>query len=443
MFLLAMRSLRQRPGRFAGTLLAAFLGAAITMTFNSLHDTAAAPGIDDASAETLNLSGGVVGGYGTLLVFFAIASTLTVTVRQREEEMELLRRTGATPRQLGRMVVGEAAVVALAATVLAILPAMLGGRVLLGMFHDSGQVARDVDYAFGPIALSAGFGVTLLASVGAAFLAVRRATRAGRRAPRTRLRALGGALALLGGAAGVSTTFALDATDPILMAPAAEGAILLSIGLAAFSPALLRALLACLGRPFAALAGPSGYLAVLNLRRNAARLAGILMPLVLFTGIATATLCMQAVESDAIEASGLTKSVEDKNMETLNLIVVGIIVVFACVMLINSLYAATAYRVREFGRQRLTGATPRQVIGMVGAEATLLTVTGVLLGTAAGLAGLVPFTLVRADEALPGQAPWIWLGIVAVAVAATVVTAVATARRGLRVPAVAAVAVAA
>ena len=442
MFLLAWRSLRKRPGRFTGTLLAAFFGAAIIMIFNSLFDTATAPGVDDVSAETLSTSGAVVGGYGTVLVFFAIASTLTVNVRQREEEIELLRRTGATPRQLGRMVVGEAAVVALVAGALAIGPAMLGGRILLDMFKDSGQVAREVDYTFGTIAYSSGFGVLLLASVGASFLAVRRATR-GQRGPRARLRVRGGALALIAGASAVSATFAFEATDPMLMAPAAQGAILLSIGLAAFSPGLLRALLAVVGRPFAALVGPSGYLAVLNLRRTATRLAGVLMPLVLFTGISTATLCMQVVDSDAFEAAGVTKTVEDKNLETLNLVVVGIIGVFACLMLINTLYANTAYRVREFGRQRLTGATPGQVLGMVGAEAALLTLTGVLLGTVAGLAGLVPYTLVRADEVLPDTAGWIWLGIAAVAAAATTVTALATARRRLRVPAVAAVAVAA
>lgn len=40
MLMLAVRSVRQRPGQFASTLLAAFLGAAVIMTFNSLHDTA-------------------------------------------------------------------------------------------------------------------------------------------------------------------------------------------------------------------------------------------------------------------------------------------------------------------------------------------------------------------------------------------------------------------
>lgn len=446
MFVLAMRSIRQRPGRFAATLLSAFLGAAIIMTFNAMHDTAGGTGVDDVSSESLTVAASVVGGYGTLLVFFAVASTLTVNVRQRHEEISLLRSTGATPAQIKRMIVGESAAVALVAAALAVGPAMLAGKALLGLFQDSGQVADSVDYAFGPIALMSGFSVTLLASVGAAFLAVRRATKAlaGTTKKRGRVRNVAAWGALVVGAGSVSTTFALDKTDAAAMAPPAYGAILLSIGFALFSPALLTGALGMLRRPIVAVAGASGYLTVHNMRRRAADLAGVLMPLIVFTGMATATLYMQAVESDAIKASGLTKSVEDKNLETLNLVVVGIIVAFSCIMLINSLYAATAYRRREFGQQRLAGATPGQVMGVVWLEGVVLAVTGVVLGTVAAVAGIVPFTVLRTDVTWPSdQGLGIWLAVVAIAVAATLVTSLGTARNSLRVPAVEAVAMAA
>lgn len=434
MFVLAMRSIRQRPGRFMATLLSAFLGAAIIMTFNSLHDTAGQRGVDSVSAETLSTAAGVVGGYGTLLVFFAVASTLTVNVRQRAAEIELLRCSGATPAQIGRMVVGESVAVALLGAVLAVGPAMLGGRLLLDVFQDSGQVAGSVSYSFGPVALMTGFEITLLATAGAAFLAVRRATR--RRRPRGGARTLLAYAALVAGALGVCSTFAFSATDAALMAPAAYGAILLSVGFALLAPRLLAGLLGLLP-----LTGASGWLAVRQLRERAGQLSGVLMPLILFTGMATATLYMQGVESDAIEASGVPKSVDAKNLETLNLTVVGIIVVFACVMLVNSLYAATTYRRREFGQQRLAGATPGQVLGTVGVEGLVLTATGVLLGTVAGLAGILPFTIVRTDTVWPRQGLGVWLGIVAVAAVATLGTSLGTARRTLRTPAVEAVAV--
>ncbi|MET7573719.1 FtsX-like permease family protein [Streptomyces sp. NPDC005492] len=436
MFVLAMRSIRQRPGRFLATLLAAFLGAAIIMTFNSLHDTAAQSGIDSVSAETLSTSASVVGGYGTLLVFFAVASTLTVNVRQRTRELETLRCSGATPAQLKRMVVGEAVAVALVGAVLAVGPAMLGGRALLGVFQDSGQVARSVDYSFGPFALQSGLGITLLAAAGAAFLAVRRATRGQRQ--RGRARTFLAYAALVAGVGSITATFAFSSTDAALMAAPAYGAILLSVGLALLAPRLLKGLLDRLQ-----LAGASGWLAVRNLRERADRLAGILMSLILFTAVATATLYMQAVESDAVRDSGLAKSVDAKNLETLNLTVVGIIVVFVCVMLVNSLYAETTYRAREFGGQRLAGATPGQVLRTVGTETAILTVTGVVSGTVAALAGIVPFTVVRTESVLPHQGLGIWLAVVAVAATVTLGTSLLTARRVLRTPAVESVALAA
>ncbi|GAA4788915.1 FtsX-like permease family protein [Streptomyces ziwulingensis] len=436
MFVLSLRSVRHRPGRFLATLLSAFLGAVVVMAFNSMHDTAAGEGVDPVSARTLGLSAGVVGGYGSLLVFFAVASTLTVNVRQRARELELLRCSGATPAQLRWLVVGEAALMALAGAALAVGPAVLGGRALLSVFQDSGQVAESVEFVFGPVALASGAGSTLLAAAGAAFLAVRRAARRGGRPARAR-RFLVPA-ALVAGAASVCSTFAFSATDEALMAPAVYGAILLSVGFALLARRLLTAVADRLP-----LRGASGWLAVRNLRERAEHLAGILMSLILFTAVSTATLTMQGVESDAVAASGLVKSVDAKNLETLNLTVVGVIAVFVCVMLVNSLYAATTYRAREFGQQRLAGATPGQVLGTVGVEGVLLTVTGVLCGTVAALAGIVPFTLVRGDAVLPDGFLGIWLTMAGVAAAVTLGTSLATARRVLRTPAVDAVTLAA
>lgn len=445
MFTLAMRSVRQRPGRFIATLLSTFLGAVVVMTFNSMHDTASAPGIDALSKETLTIAASVVGGYGTFLVFFAVASTLTVNVRQRDEEIALLRRSGATPAQIKRMVVFEAVAVAVVGTVLAFGPAMLGGERLLVLFKDTDQVAQGVDFSFGPIAMASGFAITMVASVGAAFLAVRRATKAaaGGAKPRGRGKNFAGAAALVLGIGGVFSTFALDETDAALMAGPVYGAILLAAGFAILAPAILRILLGALARPITALTGASGYLTVHNMRQRASQLSGVLMPLILFIGIACATLYMQAIQSDAAKASGIAPTGEDKNVETLNYVVVGIIVVFSCIMLINSLYAATTYRTREFGQQRLAGATSAQILGMIGLESIILTVTGVFFATVAAVAGVIPFSMVRTDTAVPDQDLGIWLVVVGIGAVATIVTSVGTAYRGLRTPAVEAVTLAA
>ncbi|WP_129842003.1 FtsX-like permease family protein [Streptomyces sp. RFCAC02] len=441
MLALALRSVRRRPGRLLATLLSAVLGSTITMTFSSLHDTAAADGVDDVSADSLVTAASVVGGYGLLLVFCAVASTLTVNVRQRETEMATLRSTGATPAQIRRLVVGEAIAVALAGTLVAIAPAVLGGRALLDAFRRNGQVADGVQHVFGPVALATGFGVTLLASTGAALLAVRRASRtAGGRARRRGARRVLACLALAAGASSAGATLAMESGRPESMAPAVYGAILLGVGLALLAPAVLRWVASRLAGPVAAPGRASGFLAAAHLRRRADDLSGVVTALVLFVAMATATLYTQSIESDAISASGLARTVDDKNMQTLNLIVVGIMAVFACIMLVNSLYAATSHRYEEFGRQRLTGATPRQVLAVVGTEGAALAVTGVVLGTVAALAAVVPFSVMRADTLwADGQGPGIWLGITAIALVATVVTPLVTARRGLRTPAVDAV----
>lgn len=335
------------------------------------------------------------------------------------------------------MVVGEAAAVAVLGYLLAIGPAMLGGRELFDRLRDSGQVKPDVHYAFSTMALGTGFAITLLASVGAAFLAMRRAARAAEgRAPRQRLRNVARGAALVAGAVSVSSTYAFDADAPALMAAPAYGAILLSVGFATFSSGLLRAVLAVFGGPVAALTGAPGHLAVRNMRRRAGQLSGVLMPLILFTGMAAGTLYMQAVENHALDASGVARSIDDKNTETLNLVVVGIIVAFSCIMLVNSLYAATVYRRREFGGQRLAGATPGQVLSAVGVEGVLLTVTGVFFGTVAGAAGLLVFTDVRTGSFHLTEGPSIWLAIAAIATAAVLLTTALTARRAIRVLAV-------
>nr|WTB28373.1 ABC transporter permease [Streptomyces sp. NBC_00830]WTB35709.1 ABC transporter permease [Streptomyces sp. NBC_00830] len=444
MLVLAMRSIRHRPGRLGATLLAASLGAAVIMMFNSLHDTAQGEGVDDVSAQALGLVAGIVGGYGSLLVFFAIASTMTVNVRQRSDEIALLRSTGATPAQIRRMMVGESVVVALVGAVLAIVPATLGGRVLLDLFKDSGQVAADVDHTFGPVALLTGVGITLLASVGAAFLAVRRATRAAagvRGSGRARLRVTAGLVAVVGGTAAVCTTGAFDPNDAMVMAPAVYGAVIIAFGLGLFAPLALQALMGRGEGLLSKLAGPSGYLAAHNMRQRATQQFGVLLPLVLFTAIATATLYMNEIGKDALKASGVAQSAGDKTLETMNLVIVGIIVAFVCVMLINSLYAATSDRGREFGQQRLAGATPEQVLRTVAVEVGALTALGVFFGTVAGIAGILPFNAAKTGSVLPDQGPGIWLAIVAIAAGATLTTVLATTRRVLRTPAVNAVAV--
>ncbi len=186
--------------------------------------------------------------------------------------------------------------------------------------------------------------------------------------------------------------------------------------------------------------GVSGYLTLLNARQRTGQLATALMPIIVFTGIATGTLCLQSIENRATAAAGLARSADQKSIETLNLVVVGMIALFTAIMLINTLVAATAYRKREFAQLRLTGATPPQVLGLVSVEGIVLAGTGVVFGTIASIVTVVLYSIARTHKILPYTTIGIYLGVVAVAAALTLAATIGAARHALRAPAVEAVA---
>jgi putative ABC transport system permease protein len=81
--------------------------------------------------------------------------------------------------------------------------------------------------------------------------------------------------------------------------------------------------------------------------------------------------------------------------------------------------STTLRRRREFALQRLTGSTRFQVLRMLTTESTLVTLTGITLGTAVALACLLPFSAKVANDALPTGPLWIYLVIVGAAAALT------------------------
>ncbi|MBB5786928.1 FtsX-like permease family protein [Jiangella mangrovi] len=149
-----------------------------------------------------------------------------------------------------------------------------------------------------------------------------------------------------------------------------------------------------------------------------------------------------AVEELAAATPGLTVAGRDalfddyghlqRTMAFANYTVVIMIVAYAAISVINVLSASTGARRREFGLQRLTGATRAQVMRMVGAEGVLVAAVGITLGTLASAATLVPFSLARADSTTPSGSPLVYLGVVAVAVVLTLGATLLPARRALR-----------
>ncbi|NGN63777.1 ABC transporter permease [Streptomyces sp. A7024] len=448
MFSLALQSLRRRMSAFAASFLAVFLGAVLVSAFGTLADTGAAAGVSDRDQETLISMSAVVGGWSLCLVAFAVTSTLALSVRQRATEMALLKSVGATPAQLRRMILGEAGILALAGAVLAVPVGFQAGRGLLAMLKSTDQVAADVPFTIGPVALLTGLGVTALAATAAALLTARRVAKmrvvealsnadessaAGGRLGRIRIAA--GVLFLLGGLQ-MSVMGAVAGADGLeSMQFAGSADILFGIGMAFFAPVLVGWATALLAGPLERFGGVSGYLAALNLRQRRAQLAAGLTPVMLFVGISAGTLWMQVIQNDAT-AAGATIAADDEAVETLNLVVTGMVVLFACIMLVNTLIAATAHRRREFGQQRLAGATRGQVLGMVALEGVVLTVAGLVFGSVAALTTVLPISYAKTGSWLPDAEPAIWLGTAAVAAAVTFAALLGTARRSLRTPSV-------
>ncbi|WBB57825.1 ABC transporter permease [Streptomyces sp. WMMC500] len=110
--------------------------------------------------------------------------------------------------------------------------------------------------------------------------------------------------------------------------------------------------------------------------------------------------------------------VEDTETQAwVNYLILGMIVAYTAIAVVNNLVLSVSGRRREFGLQRLAGATRRQVLRMLTIEALIVAGIGVGLGTAAAATALVPFSHAAADSVLSSGPPSIYAAIVAGAVA--------------------------
>ncbi|WP_340539680.1 FtsX-like permease family protein [Nocardioides sp. GXZ039] len=427
---LALRSLRYRPTASAATFLAVLLGTALTGSFAALAATAGGTGVSATDAETLMIMGAVVGGWGTLIVLFSVASTVGITVRQRAVEIGLLRTVGASPRQARRLVRFEALAVALVAAIVGAGLATIGGRALLALVR-GGLVSESVSYAGGFAPLAAAFGVVVVSGI-AATAAGRRATQgparfvvAEARSETVRLgrwRRIAAALLLAYGVgtAVVTITVSAHSDDPYApMQTSGASAILVGLGLALLAPLLLR-WGAMVTRPLLGRGAPA-HLGSWNARRRSHRLAGVLGPVIVLAAAAIGVLMLVGIDGRTLAAS--YDPAGARTVTLLNNVVVGMIVLFAAIMVVNAIVAGISEREPEFARLRLAGATPAQIRATVRVEATVVGVVGVVLGALASTATVVPFAWARGEGVLPDAQLWL---PPAVAVAVLVLTLVSS-----------------
>jgi putative ABC transport system permease protein len=222
------------------------------------------------------------GGIAMFIAMFVVASTLGLSIQQREREIALLRAVAATPGQIRGMIAWEAAIIALVGSAAGIWPGIVVGQALGHALvrHGIAPPNTTVSYDWPPAVAAIGGGVVI------ALLAVLAAgRRAARVAPTLALtdaaveprllgpgRILGGMLAL-GGAIplfAVSTT----TTDPSVAAPTSElDAIFLVVVAAFLGPVVPYVVARLLSPALAALSPVGGFLASANLGTATRRFA--------------------------------------------------------------------------------------------------------------------------------------------------------------------------
>jgi putative ABC transport system permease protein len=239
------------------------------------------------------------GGLALFIAIFVVASTMGLSIQQREREIALLRAVAATPGQIRRMIGWEAAIVGLVGAAAGIWPgAILGRELAEGLVrHDIAPPNLTVSAGWLPITAAVGGGVA------AALLAVLAAGRRAARVPPTHAlteaaveprllgpgRIIGGLLAL----AGAVPLFAVAATTsaPDTAAATSEMTALFLVAAVGFlGPVVARLAAGVLGPPLARLSPVGGFLASANLRTATRRFSSASTPLMLTVGLSCTLL---------------------------------------------------------------------------------------------------------------------------------------------------------
>ncbi|SMC73551.1 ABC transporter permease [Kibdelosporangium aridum] len=224
----------------------------------------------------------IFAGIALFVSVFLVANTFTMLSAARAREHALLRAVGAERRYVMRMVLAEAVVLGLVATVLGYLLGIGVGSSLGSLFSVTDGPPIDLDvFGVAPVlaALGVGIGVTILA----AYIPARRAAsvppiaalRTGLPPTSKPLRRRNIVGFVVTGVGALATLAGAQSQDLVYI-----GAPLLLIGLIILTPLFGVWLAALLRRPMTRIAGIRGTLAVENTRRNPRRTgttAGALM----------------------------------------------------------------------------------------------------------------------------------------------------------------------
>ena len=275
--------------------------------------------VADAREAMLTVTG-LFAVLGLIIAIFVIAGTLGLAIQQREREIALLRAIAATPRQIRRMLIWEAVIVALVAACAGYLPGVALGHVLGNAFVDRGLAPEGMQIGGGSITPI----VTVTVVVAAALLSVRAAARrAGRIAPTQALQESAGRGRLIGPvrllfglaalASGIALVFVASSLQDSQSASGAAlgAALVLVVAAATLGPVVARLAAWVPGSLVARLSPVGGFLAVQGTRMAPRRLASAMTPLVLTVAIAGTLLFTQSTTNHAAKTQGHDRQTAD------------------------------------------------------------------------------------------------------------------------------------
>jgi putative ABC transport system permease protein len=132
-------------------------------------------GIDELSS--VQALAGTSTALGVTVAFFVMIATFAFVTDQRRRELGLLRAVGATPRQVRRMIISEAAVIGVVGSVLGCVLGVLGSSTLRTWIvgHNVAPSWFTVHPSAVPLLLA--FAIGLVSALGGAVTATRRAAR--------------------------------------------------------------------------------------------------------------------------------------------------------------------------------------------------------------------------------------------------------------------------
>ena len=252
-----------------------------------------------AGRETLIAVTASFGGLALFIAIFVVASTMGLSIQQREREIALLRAVAGTPGQIRRMISWEAFIVGLVGSLAGIWPGAVLGRELTEGLVEHGIAPPNLTVSVGWLPIAA----TIVGGVTAALLAVLAAGRRAAKVPPTLAlanaavepkllstgRVVGGLIAL----AGAAPLFAVSTatTSPDTAAATSEMSALFLVAAAGFlGPLVARFAAAIVGPPMAGLSRVGGFLASANLRTATRRFSSASTPLVLTVALSCTLL---------------------------------------------------------------------------------------------------------------------------------------------------------